>query len=156
MKLWGDPRVTAFIDASGPLGRPRVAQRLAHEMDTQLRHGVQYWPMFLTSGELAGCAGLHRRDGEIAVDERGFHLCARSWGTSLATEVAQAVSALAFDHLGTVALFAGHHPENTASPRVLEKLGFRHTHDEHYGPTALLHPSSVLTASDRRGARDNA
>jgi hypothetical protein len=31
---------------------------------------------------------------------------------------------------------------------VLKKLGFRHTHDEHYARTGLLHPSYALTPED--------
>jgi len=41
-------------------------------------------------------------------------------------------------------LFAGHHPENHASRRILSKLGFRLTHEEFYPPTGLLHPSYLL------------
>jgi RimJ/RimL family protein N-acetyltransferase len=54
------------------------------------------------------------------------------------------VISYAFETIGAKALFAGHHPENAASRRVLAKLGFRHTHDELYAPTGLLHPSYLL------------
>jgi RimJ/RimL family protein N-acetyltransferase len=54
----------------------------------------------------------------------------------------------AFHTLGVKALFAGHNPGNTASRRVLEKLGFRYTHDEYYPPTGLKHPSYILTAEE--------
>jgi len=145
MDLWGDPRVTALIDARGALDRGRVEARLRDEMELQARHGVQYWPAFLRdSGELAGCAGLRPRDPQAGVFELGFHLCARAWGRGLATEAGAAVVRFAFDQLHAAALFAGHHPNNAASRKVLLKLGFVHTHDELYPPTGLDHPSYRL------------
>jgi len=59
-------------------------------------------------------------------------------------EAARGVIRHAFGALGCRALFAGHHPQNTESMRLLEKLGFRHTHDELYPPTGLMHPSYLL------------
>lgn len=145
MELWGDPRVTALIDARGPLDRARVEERLLREIEQQERHDLSYWPMLLRStGELAGCCGLRPRDPERRIFELGFHLCARCWGRGLAREAALAVARYAFDELGASALFAGHHPDNAASRRVLAGLGFRHTHDELYPPTGLLHPSYLL------------
>src|SRR5438046_1488053 len=88
--LWGDPRVTALIDARGALDRPQVEARLRNEIDLEARYGVQYWPMFLReTGELAGCAGLRPRDASLRIYELGFHLCARFWGSGLATESAR-------------------------------------------------------------------
>jgi [ribosomal protein S5]-alanine N-acetyltransferase len=50
----------------------------------------------------------------------------------------------AFKTLAASALFAGHNPNNHASRRLLEKLGFQYTHDELYRPTGLHHPSYLL------------
>jgi [ribosomal protein S5]-alanine N-acetyltransferase len=44
-------------------------------------------------------------------------------------------------------LFAGHHRENAAARRLLEKLGFRFSHEEFDPPTGLLHPSYLRTAA---------
>lgn len=135
--------------ASGALDRDAVQERLRCEIELQERSGVQYWPMLLAeTGELVGCAGLRPREVEERVYELGFHLCASAWGQGLATEAAMAVVVFAFGDLGASALFAGHNPQNAASARVLGKLGFRHTHDEHYAPTGLLHPSYLLTRED--------
>lgn len=40
--LWGDPRVTASIDARGRLGEAQVRERLLGEIAVQEEHGVQY------------------------------------------------------------------------------------------------------------------
>ena len=95
-------------------------------------------------GSFVGCAGLRPRDPARKIYELGFHLCVAAWGAGYATEAARAVLDLAFGALGATELFAGHHPKNAASRRVLAKVGFVHTHDELYPPTGLLHPSYRL------------
>jgi RimJ/RimL family protein N-acetyltransferase len=144
--LWGDPEVTALI--GGPFDEEQVQARLRAEIASMDAHNVQYWPIFLLpSAEHAGCAGLRPYRIEDRVYEIGFHLRPPYWGRGLAQEAARAVVAFAFETLGARALFAGHHPRNSASRRVLEKLGFRHTHDELYPPTGLNHPSYLLQAT---------
>jgi RimJ/RimL family protein N-acetyltransferase len=149
--LWGDGRVTEFI--GGPFSEAQVHARLDAEIDLQQRHGLQYWPIFLKgNGEHVGCCGLRPRDVEKGVLEIGFHLRPEHWGEGLATEAARSAMEFAFETLGARELFAGHHPENAASKRAVEKLGMRYSHAELYPPTGLLHPSYILTADDyRRG-----
>jgi len=148
-RLWGDPQVTALIDARGVLDQGAIEERLLTEIRLQKNYGIQYWPIFLIeSGAFAGCAGVRPRDLDQRVYELGFHICSDSWGKGLATEAARAVITFAFGPLGATALFAGHNPRNEASARVLSKLGFRHTHDELYPPTGLQHPSYLLRPED--------
>lgn len=147
MALWGDARVTSLI--GGPFSPQWVEDRLALEIATGSRHGVQYWPLFRLSDDAhVGCAGLRPVPGREGVLELGFHLRPEHWGQSLATEAARAVIRYAFTTAGVDALIAGHHPRNDASRRVLQRLGFRHTHDELYEPTGLEHPSYALTAAE--------
>jgi [ribosomal protein S5]-alanine N-acetyltransferase len=143
MTLWGDPRVSALI--GGPFAEEEVHARLAREIEMLPVHKVQYWPVFLLqNGELAGCAGLRPYGKGEQVLELGFHLRPAYWGQGIAQEAARAVIAFAFGTLRLKALFAGHHPENTASERLLKKLGFRYTHQEIYPPTGLLNPAYLL------------
>jgi ribosomal-protein-alanine N-acetyltransferase len=143
MTLWGDPRVSAWI--GGPFTEEEVRARLAREIETQLAHKVQYWSVFLLQdGELAGCAGLRPYGEDRQVLELGFHFRPAYWGQGLAQEAARAVIAFAFETLAVKALFAGHHPENAASERLLRKLGFQYTHQEIYPPTGLLNPAYLL------------
>ena len=110
-------------------------------------HGIQYWPVFLlATGEHVGCCGLRARDPDRRVYELGVHIRREWWRRGLAEEAARAVIRHAFDALGAAALFAGHNPRNRASKHLLEKLGFRYTHDEPYAATGLLHPSYLLFA----------
>jgi RimJ/RimL family protein N-acetyltransferase len=74
----------------------------------------------------------------------GVHLRAEYWGIGLAEEAGRAVIRYAFDVLDVQGLFAGHHPENAASQRLLDKLGFRFTHEQFYAPTGRKHRSYLL------------
>ena len=136
--LWGDPAVTRLI--GGPFDRAAVAARLEAAIAAQRDHGVQYWPAFTREGALAGCGGRRPHDDPGTL-ELGFHLRPAFWGRGLAGEAARAVIAYAFDALETARLFAGHHPENVGSARLLARLGFRSIGARLYPPTGLMHPS---------------
>ena len=145
MRLWGDPQVTRFI-ASRALDASQVHERLAREMDTQRTCGMQYWPVFLRAdGAFVGCCGLRPRAQAPDEPEFGVHLLPLRWGQGHAMEAASRVIDHAFGAGGHRALFAGHHPDNLASRRLLARLGFVHTHDECYPPTGLMHPSYRLS-----------
>lgn len=144
LRLWGDEQVTRWI--GGPFGEGQVRARLAEEMATQERRGVQYWPMFRLEDDIhVGCGGLRPYGQEPEVLEIGFHVHAEHWGQGYASEAARAVIAHAFSGLGARALFAGHHPRNLSSGRLLQRLGFQPVGEEYYPPTGLLHPSYRLT-----------
>jgi len=147
MGLWGDPEVTRLI--GGPFSREQVQERLSREIGAMQSHGVQYWPMFLLStGKFLGCCGLRPYMLDDGIYEIGIHLQRACWCQGFALEATRAVMGYAFNTLGVKALFAGHNPANAASRRLLEKLGFRYTHDEYYPPTGLNHPSYLLTADE--------
>ena len=142
--LWGNLEVTKSF--GGPFSQSQIQERLNGEIANQLTHHLQYWPVFfLNTVEFTGCCGLRPYDLEKQIFELGFHFLPKFWGKGLATEGAQIVIAYAFGPLALKGLFAGHHPENTASARVLQKLGFCYTHDELYPPTGLMNPSYFLS-----------
>lgn len=144
--LWGDPQVTRYL--GGPFSDEQVREKLEREIATMSACGIQYWPFFLLPDlQHVGCAGLRPRIPEERICEIGFHLRPAYWGRGLAEEAAGAVIQFAFNTLGVKELFAGHHPENIASRKVLEKLGFRFTHREIYPPTGEMHPGYVLKRS---------
>jgi ribosomal-protein-alanine N-acetyltransferase len=150
LALWGDAKVTRLI--GGPFSEEQIRKRLACEINNMREYGVQYWPVFLLSGYVfAGCCGLRPHTPEECIYELGFHFCAEHWGKGYAMESARAAIAYAFDSLGARGLFAGHHPDNTASQRVVEKLGFRFTHEEVYAPTGRMHRCYLLGAAQFKG-----
>jgi ribosomal-protein-alanine N-acetyltransferase len=147
--LWGDPKVTKLIDARGRLSENQVRERLAQEIATAESYNVQYWPIFLLSNDgHVGCCGLRPYELPHRIYEIGFHIRSGYWRRGFACEASRAVMEYAFETLGAAGLFAGHHPKNTASRRLLAKLGFRYTHVEYYEPTGLDHPSYLMRAKD--------
>ncbi|HYL94009.1 MAG TPA: GNAT family N-acetyltransferase [Alphaproteobacteria bacterium] len=147
--LWGDAQVTRLI--GGPFSPRQVEERLAREIGWMSSFSVQYWPLFLLrDGEFVGCCGLRPYKPEERIYETGFQLRPAFWGQGLATEAERAVIVHAFGTLGAKGLFAGHHPQNAASQHVLEKLGFRFTHEELYPPTGLMHRAYFLVPVQRK------
>lgn len=123
----------------------KMPSTMKHPTYRRKTFGVQYWPIFqLVDDAFVGCCGLRPYLNEDRVYELGFHICRGYWRLGFAREATNAVIDFAFAELQATALFAGHHPENTASKRLLEKLGFGFTHFEFNPPTGLDHPSYRL------------
>jgi 8-oxo-dGTP diphosphatase len=81
-------------------------------------------------GTLIGVMGIDRiEDGHGSGTnlEIGYWLDEPFWGRGYATEAGQAAIAIAFADFGAPHLTSGHFTENTASGKVLEKLGFAYT-----------------------------
>jgi RimJ/RimL family protein N-acetyltransferase len=153
IRLWGNVQVSSLI--GGPFTPEEVKARLSREIELMSACRVQYWPIFLLqNNQFAGCAGLRPYKFEEQLFEMGVHLRPENWGQGLAQEAGRAVITFAFETLGVKVLFAGHHPANVASRRLIEKLGFHFTHEEFYAPTGLNHPSYLL-ANTRILSRGN-
>ncbi len=147
MELWTDARVTELF--GGPYTADKVRSRLQREMSTQREFGMQYWPVFLLAGgQHVGVCGLRPWRIEEKVPELGYHLRPEFWGQGLAVEAGTAAIEYGFAQLGAKAIFAGHHPENAASRKVLLKLGFRYTGDEVFPETGILEPTYRLEAGE--------
>jgi RimJ/RimL family protein N-acetyltransferase len=142
--LWGNDEVTKFI--GGSFSFEQIQTRLLREISNYNQYGIQYWPVFLRKdNSFIGCCGLRPYKPEEKVFEIGFHLCSDYWGHGYATEAAKCIIQYAFDKIEVSKLFAGHNPNNTASKKVLNRLGFQYVHDEYYQPTGLYHPSYELS-----------
>lgn len=66
--------------------------------------------------------------------ELGYRYCIDSWHNGFATEAAAAILAETFRLTDIDRIMACAHPENKASIRVLEKIGFSHTGSKHSRP----------------------
>lgn len=139
--LWGNPDVCRYIVAEGRFTTQQIRERLATEIHNEQTRGVQYWPLFaLENDDFVGCCGLRPYADKAGAWELGFHLLPAYWGQGLAREAGQAVITYAFKTLGATQLVAGHHPDNAASARVLQQLGFCRTGTVLYPPTGRTHP----------------
>jgi ribosomal-protein-alanine N-acetyltransferase len=149
IKLWGNDKVSKFIDSRVKLTDAQILEKLKQEIETEKSFGIQYWPIFLhKNNELVGCCGLRPYDTNKRINEIGVHILPYHWRNGFATEAIYTVMAYAFNKLKVNALFADHNPKNNSSRNLLLKLGFRYTHDEFYPPTGLNHPSYLLSAKE--------
>jgi len=154
-ELWGDIEVTRFF--GGPFSDEAISQRLQREITRMNTHQFQYWPIYLMAdNQHAGCCGLRPYKLEDEIHELGFHLRPKYWGRGLAPEAARAAIDFAFETIGANGLSAGHHPENLASKKVLEKLGFQYTHDEFFGALGIDIPYYLLTRPSDTFRHDSA
>jgi [ribosomal protein S5]-alanine N-acetyltransferase len=121
---FGDPVVMRFTPTGPDKSFEDTEARLALFMEHQKAHGFSKWLVLnRASGVAIGDSGLLvlRDYGWI---DLGFRLAQPYWGKGFATEVASVWVRAAFDEFGLGRLGAFAHPENRASIRVLETLGF--------------------------------
>jgi hypothetical protein len=74
----------------------------------------------------------------------------RCWGKGFATEAAFGALEYAWEKLRLSQVYAGHHPHNRASEKILKKLGFEFIENVFYEPTGWMHPSYVCKAPPPR------
>jgi [ribosomal protein S5]-alanine N-acetyltransferase len=121
---FGNPVVMRFTPTGPDKTIAQTEARLRLFIEHQQTHGFSKWLILdRASGVAIGDSGLLVLKDYGWVD-LGFRLAQLYWGKGLATEVASAWVRVAFVELGLTRLGAFAHPENRASTRVLEKLGF--------------------------------
>jgi ribosomal-protein-alanine N-acetyltransferase len=89
------------------------------------------FPIFLReTREFIGTCGLEPFElaGKPEV-ELGYRLCLKHWGQGYATESAVAALRYGFGDLNLIKIMAFALPQNSASLRILEKLGFQYLYD---------------------------
>jgi RimJ/RimL family protein N-acetyltransferase len=132
LALYRDPEVTRWLRA-GPFLGAYAEERSREALARFVRHwGEQGFGVYAVrdaaTGRFLGQCGLNiiAELGEVEV----LYAFERSaWGQGLATEAAGAALAHGFDTVGLPRIIAITHPQNTASRRVMEKLGLRYERD---------------------------
>lgn len=123
-----EPRVLEFLP--GALSRAEsdaLITRIEAHID---EHGFGFWAAEIPG--VAACAGfvglaVPRFDAHFTpCVEIGWRLAPEVWGKGYATEGARAVLDFAFDELGLEEVVSYTAPLNSASRRVMEKLGMTH------------------------------
>jgi ribosomal-protein-alanine N-acetyltransferase len=134
--LWCDPEVTHYF--GGAMTTEQARTRLDGERERESSLGMQYWPMFLRdTGEFAGCAGLRPWQMDTKTIEAGVHLMRSTWGLRLGEESLRAVLAYGFDTMRLKLIVAGHGVGHDNSQKLLERVGFRYTHNIKWGQKAI-------------------
>jgi ribosomal-protein-alanine N-acetyltransferase len=129
--LRADPEVMRYI---GDQSREKVEQRLSYYIAHYDPHGFGMWAVILkTTGQLIGWCGLIFLD-ETPEVEVGYGIGRDYWGRGLMTEAAHASLRYGFETAGLERIVAVAMPENSASRRIMEKLGMRYERmAHHYG-----------------------
>ena len=122
--ILADPRVGATM--GGVATAAEVAEQLASAAKRWERDGFGYWMFFeAVTGAPVARGGLSRTEfGGRPEVEVGWTVTPERWGKGLATELGAAALEVAFGCLGLPDIVAFTLPHNTASRRVMEKLGF--------------------------------
>jgi RimJ/RimL family protein N-acetyltransferase len=116
------PQVTRYLGWPTHSSVEATRAFVASDVEAWARDGMGSWLVFETvSGALLGSTGLHAGEGRDAAT--GYLLVPEAWRKGFATEVLAAVVEQA-RAVGVRRLTASVHPDNRASVRVLEKVGF--------------------------------
>jgi ribosomal-protein-alanine N-acetyltransferase len=125
LEVFGDPEVMRFVGRGVPLDRDGLAASQARVLEHWRRRG--FGPLAVVeraTGRLVGEGGLQLLEGGPDV-EVTYTLARSVWGRGYATEVAAAVLEWGFGRLGLRRIVGVAYPDNSASQRVLEKVGMR-------------------------------
>jgi [ribosomal protein S5]-alanine N-acetyltransferase len=133
--LHSDPEVQRYI--GGTWSSKDVQQRIDAYLGDQARYGFSKWKAYLRDGTFVGRAGCSV-DPETGEPELGYSFARAHWGQGLASEAASAIVTWMFSHTDVPELTAFAVSQNTASRRVLEKLGmaFEGERERHGEPCA--------------------
>jgi RimJ/RimL family protein N-acetyltransferase len=130
--LDSDPDVMRYVGSPPGVKPPdetleRVRQRLGAD------HGpLGFWRVeSRADGSFYGLAALIRMPTGDDI-ELAYRLARRAWGQGIAREAGVALAAYAFRTLALPRLVAVTYPDNVASQRVLEKIGFMREGDLDY------------------------
>lgn len=128
-----DPEVMRYMPS--PLSRDESDALVRRIEDHFVAHGFGLWAVEeTTSGEWVGFVGLAVPSFEAAFTpcvEVGWRIARAHWGRGLASEAARAAVDFGFERAGLPEIVSFTVPANTASRRVMEKIGMeRDPHDD--------------------------
>ncbi len=123
-RLNADPEVIRYT-GDPPFVTENEAREFVLNYDQYLLFGHGRWIVGdKENGEILGWCGLKNEDGVI---DLGYRFFRSAWGKGYATEAAQACIDFGFSKLKLPRITGRVLPENTASCRVLEKVGMTFT-----------------------------
>ncbi|HZH28704.1 MAG TPA: GNAT family N-acetyltransferase [Azospirillaceae bacterium] len=121
--LNSDPVVMRYIGGTETLEETRAV--IARVQARWAEWGYSWWTFLdRTTDEVVGAGCLQHLDRDASKPhEIGWRLRPADWGRGFATEAATAIVDFAFDTVGAPVVFAVADPANTASTRVMQRLG---------------------------------
>lgn len=142
-RIMGDHEVGKWFPKGAGYTREEARRSLDSILEHWNRHGFGIWAIVdKGKGVLLGRCGLNliTETSEVEVD---FVLGRDWWGRGYATEAAKAALAHGFENLKLDRIMALAKPDNTASRRVMEKIGMKYLRDaEYWGMTCAYYEIS--------------
>lgn len=124
--IFSDPEVVRYWSRSAWTDMSQAEEMLAAALrDYADGSGLRYGIVAAATGELIGVASLFAFNRDNRRCDLGYVLGSRHWGRGYVSEALVPVLEHAFGALGMNRIEADIDPQNLASGRVLEKLGFR-------------------------------
>ncbi|MAN74801.1 MAG: GNAT family N-acetyltransferase [Henriciella sp.] len=123
-----DPRIYEKVARIAPGQTVKVTTRWLEAVARGRARDLHHVFAIEKEGDFAGIIGAHRSD-EGAPFEIGYWLAPPFWGQGLATEAGHALVSWLEESCGAKQFTSGYFADNPASGRVLEKLGFRKSHN---------------------------
>lgn len=137
-EIMRDAPVMRYLADGKPFTFEQVKDFLIWAENYQKENGFCRWKVIeKSSGEIIGSCGFARPHGTEEV-ELGYLLARKHWGKGFGTEAAHAAKFYGFGKLGFREIIAMTDLENTASCKVLEKIGFVRRGIETYGGEEIL------------------
>lgn len=120
-----DPQVRRYFPEDSKIERGDVLTSLPRRLDYWRQNGFGQFGVFEKgSGKLIGYCGLKNLENTDEI-EIYYGYARDSWGRSYATEAAAAVLRFGFEETDLERIVAITHTENTASQKVIEKIGLK-------------------------------
>ncbi len=130
--IFADAEVMRYLPKRAIAPRERAERTITFFNDHWVQHGYGVWVVTeKVTGQFIGHCGLNFVT-EAAEVEVLYALRRDHWGQGIATEAARASVRFGIEQMSLARLIALVVPENVASRRVIEHLGFAYEKDAHY------------------------
>jgi [ribosomal protein S5]-alanine N-acetyltransferase len=122
-----DPRYLRYYEWADrtPDDAQRFVQMFLEQQDEQPRRKFQLAVVLKQGGQLIGNCGIRLQTAGAHEADIGYELAPDHWERGYATEAARAIVQFGFAELKVHRIWAWCIADNTASARVLEKLGLK-------------------------------
>lgn len=118
-----DVEVMRYINGGVPWADERIQMFVSRQVELFPERGFCRWKLLLKPAqEMIGFCGVGLW-GDAIDPEIGWWLARQYWGRGLATEAARIALRDAFERAGLERIISIARPANTASTRIMEKLG---------------------------------
>ena len=127
-----DPDVNRYLGGEELQNPAALAQRIKFYISCYEKYGFGMCVMiWRPTGEIIGSAGIQPLYGTDDI-EVGYSMIKDFWGRGIGTEAARGWLTFGFTDAGLEKIVAVAHLENTASRRIMEKLGMTYKKTEYH------------------------